>query len=111
MTVLTELGYLRQPHTSAGRVPTEEGFRFFVSNLTQQTTLPAPMRNTIAHQFYQAQQDLTAGCAWQPRRLATQSQASLNCHRAATRKSSLQAPGVNFHARHAGADGTGLGRW
>jgi len=25
MTVLTELGYLRQPHTSAGRVPTEEG--------------------------------------------------------------------------------------
>ena len=28
MSVLTELGYLRQPHTSAGRVPTEKGYRF-----------------------------------------------------------------------------------
>lgn len=56
MTTLTELGYLRQPHTSAGRVPTEEGYRFFVSNLVQQTNLPATTRNTIAHQFYQSRQ-------------------------------------------------------
>jgi heat-inducible transcriptional repressor len=27
MATLTEMGYLRQPHTSAGRVPTEEGYR------------------------------------------------------------------------------------
>ena len=31
MNTLTELGLIRQPHTSAGRVPTEEGYRFFVS--------------------------------------------------------------------------------
>ena len=30
---LTELGYLRQPHLSAGRVPTEEGYRLFVGNI------------------------------------------------------------------------------
>ncbi|MGV7975369.1 MAG: heat-inducible transcriptional repressor HrcA [Anaerolineaceae bacterium] len=76
MTVLTELGYLRQPHTSAGRVPTEEGFRFFVSNLTQQTTLPATMRNTISHQFYQAQQDLDGWLRLAASVLASQSQAA-----------------------------------
>jgi len=43
MNVLTELGYLRQPHTSAGRVPTEDGYRFFVSNLMQQTALPVAL--------------------------------------------------------------------
>lgn len=76
MTVLTELGYLRQPHTSAGRVPTEEGYRFFVSNLAQQTTLPAPMRNTIAHQFYQARQDLDEWLRLAASVLANQSQAA-----------------------------------
>ena len=30
---LTELGYLQQPHTSAGRVPTDKGYRFYVDNL------------------------------------------------------------------------------
>ena len=30
---LTELGYLHQPYTSAGRVPTDKGYRFYVDNL------------------------------------------------------------------------------
>jgi heat-inducible transcriptional repressor len=57
MSALDELGFLRQPHTSAGRVPTEEGFRFFVGQLMGQTELPATTRQTIAHQFYQTRQD------------------------------------------------------
>ncbi len=32
MAALTEMHYLVQPHTSAGRIPTEEGYRYFVSN-------------------------------------------------------------------------------
>ena len=32
MAALTEMGYLRQPHTSAGRVPSEEGYRYFVTS-------------------------------------------------------------------------------
>ncbi|HLA97368.1 MAG TPA: heat-inducible transcriptional repressor HrcA [Anaerolineales bacterium] len=53
MMALTEMGYLRQPHTSAGRVPTEEGYRYFVRQLMGQTELPIETRQTIAHQFYQ----------------------------------------------------------
>jgi heat-inducible transcriptional repressor len=32
---LEELGFLEKPHTSAGRVPTDQGFRFFVDTLVQ----------------------------------------------------------------------------
>ena len=35
MQKLTESGYLFQPHTSAGRVPTDKGYRLFVDNLTE----------------------------------------------------------------------------
>jgi heat-inducible transcriptional repressor len=54
MVRLEELGYLSQPHTSAGRLPTEKGFRYFVERLMQEQTLPVAERRTIAHQFYQA---------------------------------------------------------
>src|SRR5688500_14020664 len=33
MAALEQEGYLRQPHTSAGRIPTEKGYRFSVDNL------------------------------------------------------------------------------
>ena len=33
MSDLEEMGYLRQPHTSAGRVPTDSGYRFYVDSL------------------------------------------------------------------------------
>jgi len=58
MAALTEMGYLRQPHTSAGRVPSEEGYRYFVGKLLQQTELPVNTRRTISHQFYQSRQDV-----------------------------------------------------
>ena len=35
MAGLTDEGYLRQPHTSAGRVPTERAYRFYVNSLIQ----------------------------------------------------------------------------
>ncbi len=34
MAVLEQEGYLSQPHTSAGRVPTDKGYRFFVDHIT-----------------------------------------------------------------------------
>jgi heat-inducible transcriptional repressor len=55
MSTLTEMGYLRQPHTSAGRVPTEEGYRFFVGALMNQAALPASVEDTILHQFRDSQ--------------------------------------------------------
>lgn len=35
LSELEELGYLEKPHTSAGRIPTDAGFRFFVDSLLQ----------------------------------------------------------------------------
>ncbi len=58
MAVLEELGYLTHPHTSAGRVPTDVGYRFFVEHLLGDTELPLPEQHMIRHQFYQAQLEL-----------------------------------------------------
>lgn len=57
MAVLTEAGFLRQPHTSAGRVPTEDGYRYFVRQLMGHIELPMDTRRTITHQFYQVGHD------------------------------------------------------
>ncbi len=38
MSDLEEMGFLRQPHTSAGRVPTDVGYRFYVDTLTTEKT-------------------------------------------------------------------------
>ncbi|MEK6255901.1 MAG: heat-inducible transcriptional repressor HrcA [Chloroflexota bacterium] len=58
MVALSKLGFLRQPHTSAGRIPTEDGYRVFVSELMQRPALPENVRDTITHQFYQARYDV-----------------------------------------------------
>lgn len=54
MASLEELGYLTHPHTSAGRMPTEKGYRYFVESLMQRAALPATEMLKIRHQFYQA---------------------------------------------------------
>jgi heat-inducible transcriptional repressor len=58
MVALTEMGMLRQPHTSAGRVPSEEGYRYFVRQLMGHTELPTTTKRMISHQFYQAGHDV-----------------------------------------------------
>jgi len=58
MAALTKAGLLRQPHTSAGRVPTEEGYRYFVRQLMNETSLPSAIRATINHQFSQMSDDI-----------------------------------------------------
>jgi len=74
MVDLTEAGYLRQPYTSAGRVPTEEGYRYFVRQLMGQTELPVNTRRTITHQFYQAGRDVNRWMRLAASVLAHQSQ-------------------------------------
>lgn len=42
MAELERLGFIKQPHTSAGRVPTDKGYRYYVNNLSdQEASLPA----------------------------------------------------------------------
>jgi heat-inducible transcriptional repressor len=47
MAVLEEEGYIRQPHTSAGRVPTDRGYRLFVDRLSRVKPLSPAERRAI----------------------------------------------------------------
>jgi heat-inducible transcriptional repressor len=58
LAALDEAGFLYQPHTSAGRMPTDEGYRYFVGKLLQDKDLPITTQRTISHQFYQSRQDV-----------------------------------------------------
>ncbi|MGD8732056.1 MAG: heat-inducible transcriptional repressor HrcA [Anaerolineales bacterium] len=58
MAALTDDGYLRQPHTSAGRVPTESGYRYFVRQILGDTELPNAEKRLISHQFHQIPADV-----------------------------------------------------
>ena len=40
MADLEETGYLQQPHVSAGRIPSDKGYRFYVDALMEPTSLP-----------------------------------------------------------------------
>ncbi len=47
MAILEEEGYIRQPHTSAGRVPTDRGYRLFVDKLSRIKPLSPAERRAI----------------------------------------------------------------
>ena len=74
MAALNEMGYLRQPHTSAGHVPTVEGYRYFVSEMMHSAELPETVQHTISHQFYQSRPELDQWMTLAASILAAQSQ-------------------------------------
>jgi len=55
---LEELDLINQPHTSAGRVPTDLGYRYFVEHLMQESALLLDEQRLIRHLFYQVQDQL-----------------------------------------------------
>lgn len=55
---LEELGLISHPHTSAGRVPTDVGYRFFVEHLMEREGPPAGEQRMIRHQFHQVEPDV-----------------------------------------------------
>jgi heat-inducible transcriptional repressor len=55
MARLEEEGYINQPHTSAGRVPSDKGYRYYVESLMTEERLPWEEAQTIRHQFHQAE--------------------------------------------------------
>jgi len=57
MALLEEEGYIHQPHTSAGRVPTDKGYRLFVDRLTNVKPLTQAERRAI-HSFLDEAVDL-----------------------------------------------------
>ena len=58
MADLERGGYIVQPHTSAGRIPSDKGYRYFVEYLMGTATLPQSEQRTIDHQFHQVELDI-----------------------------------------------------
>jgi heat-inducible transcriptional repressor len=58
MALLTELGFLEQPHTSAGRVPTDLGYRFYVDSLPGPPRLTPGQRRAISESLSELQGDV-----------------------------------------------------
>lgn len=59
MAVLTEKEYLRQPHTSAGRVPTVAGFRYYLDQVLTPCPLPRRERSRLHEHIQPGEGDLT----------------------------------------------------
>ncbi|HET7519669.1 MAG TPA: heat-inducible transcriptional repressor HrcA, partial [Actinomycetes bacterium] len=57
LAVLEEQGYLSHPHTSAGRIPTDRGYRFYVDALSGVGELARAQEETIAR-FFEGTADL-----------------------------------------------------
>ena len=62
MAALTKLGLLEQPHTSAGRVPSAKGYRYYLDHMDAPAALPAAERRAIDRLF--------AGMDFEPDKLA-----------------------------------------
>ncbi len=58
MGCLEELGLLEQPHASAGRIPTDLGFRYYVDALTDPRPLRRDVREFILSRYRDASQDV-----------------------------------------------------
>jgi heat-inducible transcriptional repressor len=51
MAALEEMGYLNQPHASAGRIPSDKAYRFYVDRLMQEDIPPPPEAISIRRQY------------------------------------------------------------
>ena len=58
MAELERAGLIEQPHTSAGRVPTDRGYRYYVERLIGNPYLPVAEQISIRHQFRQVEMQL-----------------------------------------------------
>jgi heat-inducible transcriptional repressor len=58
MADLEEMGYLMQPHTSAGRVPTDKGYRYFVDSLKIQDADPGRAEELLESRFTGVREDV-----------------------------------------------------
>ena len=54
MAILEREGYIAQPHTSAGRVPTDKGYRFYVDTGSRARVRCRPGRREVADFFTSA---------------------------------------------------------
>jgi len=58
MADLEEQGYISRPHHSAGAVPSDKGYRFYVETLSPVEELPPEFQYTVRYQFTKAERDI-----------------------------------------------------
>lgn len=58
MAALAQEGYLDQPHTSAGRIPTSMGFRYYLSDLMEEQDIPVISEVAIKQRLWQERHEL-----------------------------------------------------
>ena len=58
MAALEDDGFITHPHTSAGRVPSNRGYRYYVSSLMPERALTRQEQIAILHQFHQSARDM-----------------------------------------------------
>jgi len=51
MQVLEEMGYLEKTHTSSGRIPSTQGYKFYVENLLEDSNVDKKMQMAIHDAF------------------------------------------------------------
>lgn len=51
MSDLEEMGFISQPHTSAGRIPSDKGYRYYVNRLTSHGSVPIGVVKSIGEEF------------------------------------------------------------
>ncbi len=57
MAYLEKEGYITRPHTSAGTIPLDKGYRYYVESLTKDVKLPMDEQNRIRSQFREADEE------------------------------------------------------
>lgn len=60
MAKLEKFGYLHQPHTSAGRIPTDKGLRLYVNHLFEEVIYPDKSINLATEDFYRRRGDFNS---------------------------------------------------
>jgi len=70
MAELEEKGYLNRPHTSAGSVPSDRGYRLYVDNLPRQDAPPPAVRRELAERMEALRRDLVEDIEWVARLVA-----------------------------------------
>lgn len=58
MSDLEEEGYITHPHTSAGRIPTDKGYRYYITSLMHRKNLTDNMVKIVEAQYHQRMQNL-----------------------------------------------------
>jgi heat-inducible transcriptional repressor len=58
MVDMEELGLLTHPHTSAGRVPSDLGYRYYIDHLMTETEMSEAEKDMIWHQFHQVEEEI-----------------------------------------------------